>query len=212
MNCLGIERETVKPRMFQTTGILPYPLFYFTIIPFFFFFFKCRKGVEVPLKEAGSPWAGSERGWKKASPVAVRAPQPQEQQQDEHQDADGPHRQAPLPPVASVAQFPPFQVSVLTSLPDVANNTAVTTHKQRSAVSPGQKNAFIFQTQYPAASQAPHFQTQLFGSIWKIHQGSTESAPLYKLMLHGLPLLSVCPGIDGGLFAYCLYEALQNID
>lgn len=70
---------------------------------------------------------------KKGSPVVVSTPQPQEQQQNQHNHADGHHGDVPLLPMASVAQFPPPQVSVLTSLPDVANDAAMTTHKQKSS-------------------------------------------------------------------------------
>lgn len=77
------------------------------------------------------------------SPVAVRAPQPEQQQQDEHGHAHGHRGDLPLPALARVAQFP-FQVSVLTSLPDVAKNTAVTTHQTQVSRKPWPNTQIFF--------------------------------------------------------------------
>ena len=71
--------------------------------------------------------------------VEVSSAQPQEQQESQQQHADSQRADVPLMPTASAVQIPPIEVCALTSLP----GSAVTTHKQKSAVSHGQ-NTCIF--------------------------------------------------------------------
>lgn len=142
----GTEQGKVKPLMLQSSEILSHFFFSFTVIPPFKQMQQvCRKSSSGEGRRSLGRCqreAESANG-KTRPPVAVGAPQPQQQQQDEPHHADSHHGDLPLPPLASVAQFP-RQVSVLTSLPDVAKDTAVTTHKQRSALSPGQECLYIF--------------------------------------------------------------------
>lgn len=139
-----MEEGKVKPLRPPGRKILHHVSLSFTVTPLW----KSREGADAPGKEPGVPGRGSgeaEAPTERRSPAVVRAPQSQQQQQDEQHHAHGHHGDVPLPPEPRVAQLPPLQVSVLTPLPDEADNTAVTTHKQRS-----DKNASVFQTRYPA--------------------------------------------------------------
>ena len=76
----------------------------------------------------------------KSPVVVVSSAQPEEQQESQHQRTDSHRAGVPLMPTACTVRIPPIEVYVLTSLPRVANGTAAATHRQKSAVSYGQKH------------------------------------------------------------------------
>ena len=78
----------------------------------------------------------------KSPVVVVSSAQPREQQESQHQHADSHRADVPLMPTASAVRIPPIEVCVLTSLPGIANGTAVATHREKSAVSHGQKHLY----------------------------------------------------------------------
>lgn len=92
--------------------------------------FKCGILLKFISRKQAFPGTGSEKRAsghkeKKGLPVVVKPPDPQEEQQDYRDHTDSHHSDVALLPLAGVAQLPPSQVSVLTSLPNIANDTAV---------------------------------------------------------------------------------------